>query len=169
MNREDLRTVLKLMNEGYKEMNVEFEARIAGSIDVSIDQKIKFLFNDLVDQVNYLGILNGLEKKSLLEWGNVFILPTCLDEWQPISILEAMALGAIIITTKKGGIPDVFKENINGFYVEMNSPKSIVSQLRMISKDITKYIQISDRNIKEAREKYRVENFINKLHQILNA
>ena len=25
MNREDLRTVLKLMNEGYKEMNVEFE------------------------------------------------------------------------------------------------------------------------------------------------
>ena len=25
MNREDLRTVLKLMNEGYKEMNVEFD------------------------------------------------------------------------------------------------------------------------------------------------
>ena len=151
------------------EMNVEFEARIAGSIDISIEQKLKSILNDFVDRVNYLGIVHGLDKKSLLEWGNVFILPTRLDEGQPISILEAMALGAIVITTKQGGIPDVFKEKINGFYVEINSPKSIVSQLRMISKDFTKYIQISDRNIKEAREKYSVENFINKLHQILNA
>ena len=35
MNREDLRTVLKLMNEGYKEMNVEFEDKTDYVLDTS--------------------------------------------------------------------------------------------------------------------------------------
>ena len=35
MNREDLRNVLKLMNEGYKEMNAEFEDKTDYVLDTS--------------------------------------------------------------------------------------------------------------------------------------
>ena len=160
----DLLDSLKILNEN----NIEFEAKIAGGIDASVEEEIKQKLNDMPNCVDYLGLLHGIEKKKLLEWGNTFILPTRFDEGQPISILESMAAGNIIISTKQGGIPDVFKEGVNGFYIEKKSPISIAAMLQSIEKNMNEYIEICNSNMKEASEKYRVEIFINKLYNILN-
>jgi len=161
----DLLDSLKILNEN----NIEFEAKIAGGIDASVEEEIKQKLNDMPNCVDYLGLVHGNEKKKLLEWGNVFVFPTYYSmEGQPISIFEAMATGNIILTTEHAGIPDVFEEEINGFYIEKKSPNSIAIKLQMISENMSRYIKISDRNKKEASEKYRVESFINKLYNILN-
>ena len=119
--------------------------------------------------VDYLGLVRGEDKKRLLEWGNVFVFPTYYSmEGQPISIFEAMATGNIILTTEHAGIPDVFKEEINGFYIEKKSPNLIATKLKMMAGNMNEYIGICNRNTKEASEKYRVSTFINKLHIILN-
>lgn len=160
----DLLDSLKILNEN----NIEFEAKIAGGIDASVEEEIKQKLNDMPNCVDYLGLVHGLEKKKLLEWGNTFILPTRFDEGQPISILESMAAGNIIISTKQGGIPDIFKEGVNGFYIEKKSPISIAAMLQSMEENMNEYIEICNRNMKEASEKYRVEIFINKLYNILN-
>ena len=90
-------------------------------------------------------------------------------EGQPISIFEAMATGNIILTTKHAGISDVFKDGINGFYIEKKSPVLIYKILAEMSLNMSGYKEISKKNIAESAEKYRVEFFINKLYQILNA
>ena len=160
----DLLDSLKILNEN----NIEFEAKIAGGIDASVEEEIKQKLNDMPNCVDYLGLVRGEDKKRLLEWGNTFVLPTRYDEGQPISILESMAAGNIIIATKQGGILDIFVEGINGFYIEKKSSISIATRLQMMGENMNEYIGICNRNTKEASEKYRVSTFINKLYNILN-
>lgn len=148
--------------------NIDFEAKIAGGVDNSMQPLIDSYFKKFGGNVTFLGLVYKEEKKSLLQWGNVFVFPTYYAmEGQPISNFEAMATGNILLTTRHAGIPDVFIENVNGFYIEKQSPNSIVNKLVDINKDLGKYKNISEHNIKEAREKYRVKTFINKLYAIL--
>jgi glycosyltransferase involved in cell wall biosynthesis len=159
----DLLEALEILNE----KNISYEAKIAGGMDETIKPKIEeYLHNN--PNITYLGLVYGKEKKQLLEWGNIFVFPTYYAmEGQPISLFEAMATGNIILTTAHAGIPDIFKENLNGFYVEKNSPTSIASKLIEIAQDLSKYKDISEHNIQEAKSKYRVKNFIEKLNTIL--
>ena len=148
--------------------NIPFEAKIAGGIDETIKDEIENKLNQLKNNVTYLGLVYKKEKKDLLNWGNIFIFPTYYSmEGQPISILEAMATGNIILTTKYAGIPDIFQEPINGFYIDKQSPKSISDKLIDISQNLEKYKDISIHNKKEAKEKYKVESFIKKFESIL--
>ncbi|WP_075591516.1 glycosyltransferase family 4 protein [Labilibacter marinus] len=156
-----LETLILLKSEG-----VAFKAKIAGGIDESMQDVLEDYFIKLKGYVEYQNVIVGNEKKSLLNWGNVFVLPTKFDEGQPISILEAMSTGNIILTTKKGGIIDIFEEGVNGFYIKENSPKSILSALLKINHNIKNYEYISVHNFKEAKKKYRVQNFIDNLHNI---
>lgn len=151
-----------------KEKNIPFEAKIAGGMDASMKDTIAKYFEKLSNEVDYLGLVYKYEKKELLNWGNIFVFPTYYAmEGQPISIFEAMATGNIILTTSHAGIPDVFEEEINGFYIDKKSPSSISSKLINMNIDLSRYTDISKSNRNEAKEKYRVESFIKKLDVIL--
>ena len=105
--------------------NIIYKAKIAGNIDQNYSKEILKLFTELKN-AEYIGIVNGDDKKSLLEWGNIFVLPTFYKmEGQPISILEAMATTNLVVTTNHAGISDVFQDKINGYFVEKNNENSI--------------------------------------------
>ena len=71
--------------------------------------------NGLEDYVTYHGVVGGKEKQNLLKKCDFFVLLTTYpNEGQPISILEAMGNGFVIITTDHAGIPDIVKNGING-------------------------------------------------------
>ena len=71
--------------------------------------------NGLEDYVTYHGIVGGDNKRELLKLCDVFVLLTRYpNEGQPISILEAMGNGMVIVTTDHAGIPDIVKDGVNG-------------------------------------------------------
>ena len=147
--------------------NVEYEAKIAGGIDSVLQPTLEHYWGKL-HNIEYLGTVYGQEKKELLEWGNVFVFPTYYAmEGQPISIFEAMATGNIVITTPHAGIPDVFLEEKNGFYIDKKSPDSIATKLTELQESLEQHKVISENNKEEAKEKYRVSSFTKKLHSIL--
>ena len=153
-----------------KEKGIPFEAKLAGNIREEEKIIINDYLNKLIPEVKYMGVVLGHKKKELLKWGNVFVLPTYYRiEGQPISILEAMATGNIILTTNHAGIPDIFKNGINGFYIEKKNPKDIAAKLEQISENLIKYRTISLTNMKEAKRKYRISVFINNFIRILRA
>ena len=45
------------------------------------------------------------------------------NEGQPISILEAMGNGMMIVTTEHAGIPDIVKDGVNGIVVDIKKIK----------------------------------------------
>lgn len=60
--------------------------------------------------VKFEGWVSGENKLRLLNWADVYILPS-FNEGLPISILESMSYGCAIISTKVGGIPEVVTDN----------------------------------------------------------
>jgi len=151
-----------------KEKNIKFKAVFAGKIENLIKDQVESKFQNLKDEVKYLGVVKGDEKVKVLNNSNVFVLPTFYQmEGQPISILEAMASGNIVVTTRHAGIPDVISEN-NGYFVEKKSPKHLSRILAEISEEITKKINVFEKtNVYYAKSYFTEQKFSNKILKIL--
>lgn len=148
---------------------IPFEAKIAGAIDESDKILIISMFANLPINTTYLGPVFGKEKLELLKWGNIFILPTYYrPEGQPISILEAMSTGNIILTTRQGGIEDIVKEPKNGYFIEKRNPKSIEEKILYLSRNEKKAKEIQTNNHSEALSKYSIECFHLSLDTIIH-
>lgn len=77
--------------------------------------------NELQDYVTYHGIVTGQDKKDLFNKCTIFILLTrYYKEGQPISIIEAMGNGMMIVTTDHAGIPDIVQNGVNGIVCAQN-------------------------------------------------
>ena len=113
--------------------------------------------------------VSGEEKKSFYYSSHVFCLPTYYPyEGQPISILEAYATGCVVIVTEHSGIPQIFKDALNGFAVEKQSGESIRKTIENIckNKDILMPIGLTNRNT--AFERYRTSIYGSALLKIIN-
>ena len=133
---------------------IPYEAKIAGAIDYSQKDEIEKRFSAL-SNTTYVGIVKGDEKNSLLHWGTLFVLPTYYKmEGQPISILEAMATGNVILTTKHAGIPDVVKDKIHGRFFEKRNPQDLYKSLTYYAENREEVSKISQSN-----KIYFTENF----------
>tara|TARA_Y100000815_G_scaffold255070_1_gene261630 strand:+ start:6015 stop:7097 length:1083 start_codon:yes stop_codon:yes gene_type:complete len=143
----------------------KIKVRVAGNIPPE-NEKVKLLMQNLTN-VEYLGVVEGKEKIKLLEWGNVFCLPTFYDrgEGQPISIIEAMAFGSLILTTKHGGIPDICTDK-NAIFVKKND----VEDLRIKINEIINHKQIIETkgilNKDYANKNFKEEIFISSMIKI---
>ncbi|MCX6082317.1 MAG: glycosyltransferase family 4 protein [Chloroflexi bacterium] len=160
----DLLEALRIL----KESNISFEANLAGSLESGLETRILDIIEMLAPETRYLGVVVGEEKKRLLVNSNVFVLPTYYSmEGQPISILEAMATGNLVLTTMHAGIPDIFQDGINGYYVEKRSPASIIEKLLNIQKSFEKQKGIALINYITAHNNYKIESFILGINQVL--
>jgi len=147
---------------------INFKAKIAGAIDSGFKNDIDNLFKKLNDNVEYLGVVTGNDKLKLLLKSNIFVFPTYYSmEGQPISILEALATGNIVLTTNHAGIPDIFENKKNGFYIEKRNPKDIADKLNFISNNFELIKPIMKNNYIEASKKYTTDKFINKIVKII--
>lgn len=109
----------------------------------------------LYGNVEYLGVVSGKQKWEIYQSSDVFVLPTYYQyEGQPISIIEAMAFGLPIISTDYRGIKDMVINNVNGFYVNPQSPKEIAEKIKKLFED-----QILARKMGEESKRIYEESF----------
>ena len=147
--------------------NIIYKAKIAGNIDQKYSKEILNLFTELKN-AEYIGIVNGDDKKNLLEWGNVFVLPTFYKmEGQPISILEAMATTNLVVTTNHAGISDVFQDKINGYFVEKNNENSIQKILSYLAANKSELKKIAEYNKTFFLNNFTVDIFKKNLLEII--
>lgn len=158
----DLLEALKILERN----NIPYEAKLAGNIDVSSRNKINEYF-DILKNVSYLGVVDGKRKKSLLLWGNIFVFPSYYKmEGQPISILEAMATGNIVLASDHAGIADIFSLN-NGLFIRVKDPKDIVQKINNVRDNKERYEEIMEHNHNYAINRFRSDKFLTKIINIL--
>ncbi len=79
--------------------------------------------------IEYLGFVSGEQKHRLLREADLFCFPTYYEnENQPVNLIEAMAFGLPILTTRWRSIPELFPVNYPGL-VEIRSPNQIAKAL----------------------------------------
>lgn len=158
---EELLAALKSLNDS----SVLFKAKIAGNIPKNDSDLLQTMTQ--MKNVEYVGVVENEAKTELLSWGNVFCLPTYYSmEGQPISILEAMGFGNVILTTKHAGIPDVCTKE-NGVFVEKENVSSIVTELEYLSNNLLWVKETGVFNMRQARKLYTEDAFVDGIVKIM--
>ena len=159
-----------LLLESLKELEknkINYQARIAGNIDINLKEDILKKISKLKN-TTYIGVVYSDDKKALLNWSNVFILPTFYKmEGQPISILEALATKNVIISTKHAGIVDVIEDTKNGYLINKNNSDCITKKLMYLNNNKSKILEISNYNKMYFAKKFTIDIFSKEIIRIL--
>ncbi|MCR5742931.1 MAG: glycosyltransferase family 4 protein [Lachnospiraceae bacterium] len=123
--------------------------------------------NDLAEYVTYHGVVKGEAKNELLKNSDVFTLLTRYpNEGQPISILEAMGNGMLVVTTDHAGIPDIAGDD-NALVVKKGQEIDCEALLdRMYSKDTASLLL---RAREDVERMYRQSNYIENMDSCFSA
>jgi len=89
-----------------------------------------------------------LDVHRLMPCFDVFVLPS-VSEGLPLTILEAMAAGRPVISTRVGGIPEVIEDGVNGLLVNPGDASGLARAIEYITGDE----EISRRMGGQARER----------------
>lgn len=125
--RKGVFDIIRALKHHKKELEGKIILRIGGNKN---EHKLLAAINDagLKEIVHFEGFVTGEKKNDLLNWADVYILPS-FNEGLPISILEAMSYGMPIISSPVGGIPEVV-DNKNGILVTPGNDEEIFRAIR---------------------------------------
>lgn len=113
----------------------------------------------LQGEVPHSYLLNELQKSD-------FLLFPSYTEGFPLTVLEAMAVGLPVISTRVGAIPEMIVEKEGGILVEPGDVSGLMNAIKMISKDQPLRLAMGDFNKKYSFENYRYSVVINQLIKI---
>ena len=83
----------------------------------------------IAQMVQYFGFVSGEQKHQLLREADLFCFPTFFqNENQPVNLIEAMAFGLPILTTRWRSLPELFPANYHGL-VNIRSPEQVADVL----------------------------------------
>ena len=154
-----------------KHQNIYLE--IAGdSFNEKIDDKIRdyILKNKLTDRINFHGGIYGKKKYQLYQNADVFAFPSFFDqECFPLVILEAMSFGLPVITTYEGAIPEIIKNEKNGFLIKPKNAPELSEKLEMLYKNRKLLSKIGENNREIFWEKYSFEVFEKNLKRVFDS
>jgi glycosyltransferase involved in cell wall biosynthesis len=88
----------------------------------------------LQSSADLLGWVAGRQKDELLQTADAFVLPS-YNEGLPIGILEAMAHGVPVISTRVGGIPELVRDGIDGVLIDAGDRRALEEALVAIGDD----------------------------------
>lgn len=119
----------------------------------------------IADSVQFTGQLPKTEWTALAEDHDIFINTSTIDN-MPFSIIEAMALGMIVVSTNVGGIPKLVND-VNGVLVNSNDVVAMTNAIEnLLSSNTTRY-STSARNTAEEYDWQNVKSsWINLLDSI---
>jgi len=109
----------------------------------------------------------GADKEALFRQAHVFVLPTRYPvEAQPLTILEALASGCTVVTTRVGEIPSTVSEKTAVFLDDTN-PETIAQAIVDLYHDPERRTQLALNGLALFRERFSYERHIDRWEQIL--
>jgi len=151
-----------------KRSGVAFDLTIAGHMEPGIEADVAARLAELGAEAKYVGVVSGRAKSDWLSWANVSALPTYYPmEGQPIALLEGLAAGNIIVTTRHAGIPDVIDET-NGVLVQVRDSDALADAFSRIAADVAGYVsKHSSHNAAYAASRFTEEIFTRRVLSVL--
>lgn len=84
--------------------------------------------------VTHLGFVSGEQKNRLLREAGLFLFPTrYLGENQPVNLIEAMAFGLPIVTTRWRSLPEMFPANYAGLVSGQDPDENAAAILKVLA------------------------------------
>ena len=129
----------------------------------------RFAAEQSLANVEFLGQVSGDAKWRLLKEASVLCLPSKHGEGMPNSVVEAMAFGLPIVTTRVGGIADFFRDGVHGYAVAGAHPADIAMALRKLLDDDALYRSVAQNNHAFARDRFLASSAAARIEAIYRA
>ncbi len=150
--KETIQALAILRNNGTKNLKL----KIAGSGPYE-DELRKLVVSESVESlVEFVGPIFAEDKLQFLNEIDLFVFPTFHCEGLPYTVLESLASGTPMITTRVGGISDVIQNNIHGVFVEPHNPSEVADKIEELINNKDKLKQMSVAAIYRAKEHYGI-------------
>jgi len=140
---------IETLIDAVKEMSAELEIIGDGPLKDELERKIKA---EKVNNIKLLGYLKGNDLFNKIRESYVAIMPSEWYENNPLSILEAFALGKPVIGSRIGGIPELVKDEETGLLFEPGNAEDLRSKIKYLLSSPDKVAQMS-RNVRILAEK----------------
>jgi len=122
---------VKILNDKIKiALNIIGEGPIRGELE----KKAKA---EGMDNVRFHGYMKGEKLYDELRKNQVVIIPSEWYENNPISVLEAFALGKPVIGSRIGGIPELVRDGETGYTFEPGNAGDLCDKVMMLLSDDT--------------------------------
>jgi len=115
-----------------KDAGFDFEYTIVGGAD-AIEYQYQVHDLGLEDQVHLLGQQDFETVQTLIQEADLLLLPS-IEEGIANVVLEAMALGILVLSTDCGGMDEVISPDINGFLVPIRDAQAMADTILHIQK-----------------------------------
>lgn len=117
------------------------------------------------DQVQLAGWVGPDEKAALLKSSSIYILPS-YNEGLPMSVLEAMAAGLAVITTRVGGIPELITDESDGLLIDAGDRQAMAKALSKLLTDRSLRQRIAQAGRSRVLSRYSDKAILPLLHRI---
>ena len=135
-----------------------------------LEYHLKQLVNDLSikSHVKFIDMISLTDMPKVYSSVDIFCLPS-LHEGLPLSLIEAVSMGLVVVASNAGGISEIIKEGENGYLVHpMNIPElstKLISALKLSPEEID---QIRTKNIEKANSRYSWDIIIGKIEKVIS-
>ncbi len=119
----------------------------------------------LEDRLQWLGWVSPKEMIGIYHQADLFVLPS-YHEGLPMAILEAMASGLPVVSTRVGGIPELIGNGENGFLINPGDRKALLRSLIALLCNSSLREEMALKNVQKIKEKYDIANYIEKLKSL---
>ncbi len=120
---------------------------------------------NLQEYVEFKGQMSKEGWIKLSQHFDVFINTTDFDN-TPVSVMEAMALGMVVVSTNVGGVPYLIQDGENGFLVPPKNPKAMAHKIKLILEDPQKLVEVSH-NARKTVEEFDENAVLEKWEKLL--
>lgn len=133
--------------------NLSLDVAGGGPDEVRLRERVAAL--GVEDRVHFHGPLFGDAKDRLWREADIFVFPT-YREGLPYALLEAMAAGAVPITSRVGAIPDVMQEGVHGLFVEPRDAAGLAATIARLDDERALQFEMAKAGRQRVLEHYTV-------------
>ncbi len=149
INTKQKNTKLMIVGEGHEEQKVR-------------DTVSKL---NLVNSVIFTGKISPENIQNYYQMADIFTLPS-YTEGLPLVVIEAMACGLPVVVSTAGGIPELVKDDINGFLVQPKDRVLLTKKLELL----VDYPELRDKfgikALKTVDDEFNIDKKVDKLKEI---
>lgn len=112
--------------------------------------------------IEFLGAVSMSERIGFFQKADIFVLPT-YAEAMPMSVIEAMAAGLPVISTRVGGIPELITDGVDGLLYSPGDVSALAEKISFLLDNENIRINIGKKAAERAGRQMDFKQYANKL------